>query len=237
MTRGEGVACFSLEHSRDEFHKRLMADSLSEQFGLALLAGDAGAAEEVALEALEMRLGEAMLYDLVVGPAMHRIGRLWASGEIGVGHEHLATQIATRVLVLAHEATGIAAERGEHRAMLAAVEGEQHVVALDMGAKLLESAGYEVLTLGADLPTGDLPTIISDYSPALFALSATMPAAGDRLPAAIDAIIEADADIGVIIGGASSPPRLLPDPRVVVERTVAGIVATADRLVRRAGLN
>jgi methanogenic corrinoid protein MtbC1 len=237
MTRGEGVACFSLEHSRDEFHKRLMADSLSEQFGLALLAGDAGAAEEVALEALEMRLGEAMLYDLVVGPAMHRIGRLWASGEIGVGHEHLATQIATRVLVLAHEATGIAAERGEHRAMLAAVEGEQHVVALDMGAKLLESAGYEVLTLGADLPTGDLPTIISDYSPALFALSATMPAAGDRLPAAIDAIIEADADIGVIIGGASIPPRLLPDPRVVVERTVAGIVATADRLVRRAGLN
>jgi MerR family transcriptional regulator, light-induced transcriptional regulator len=237
MTRGEGVACFSLEHSRDEFHKRLMADSLSEQFGLALLAGDAGAAEEVALEALEMRLGEAMLYDLVVGPAMHRIGRLWASGEIGVGHEHLATQIATRVLVLAHEATGIAAERGEHRAMLAAVEGEQHVVALDMGAKLLESAGYEVLTLGADLPTGDLPTIISDYSPALFALSATMPAAGDRLPAAIDAIIEADADIGVIIGGASTPPRLLPDPRVVVERTVAGIVATADRLVRRAGLN
>jgi MerR family transcriptional regulator, light-induced transcriptional regulator len=237
MTGGEGVASFSLEHSRDEFHKRLMAESLSEQFGLALLAGDAGAAEEVALEALEMRLGEAMLYDLVVGPAMHRIGRLWASGEIGVGHEHLATQIATRVLVLAHEATGIAAERGEHRAMLAAVEGEQHVVALDMGAKLLESAGYEVLTLGADLPTGDLPTIISDYSPALFALSATMPAAGDRLPAAIDAIIEADADIGVIIGGASTPPRLLPDPRVVVERTVAGIVATADRLVRRAGLN
>ena len=100
-----------------------------------------------------MSLGEAMLYDLVVGPAMHRIGRLWASGEIGVGHEHLATQIATRVLVLAHEAIGMAADRGEHRAMLAAVEGEQHVVALDMAAKLLESAGYEVLTLGADVPT------------------------------------------------------------------------------------
>jgi MerR family transcriptional regulator, light-induced transcriptional regulator len=226
-----------LEHSRDEFHKRLLAESLSEQFGLALLAGDAMAAEEVALEALEMSLGEAMLYELVVGPAMHRIGRLWASGEIGVGHEHLATQIATRVLVLAHEEVGMAADRGEHRAMLAAVEGEQHVVALDMAAKLLDSAGYEVLTLGADLPTGDLPTIISDHRPTLFALSATMPAAGDRLLAAVEAITGADADIGVIVGGASIPPTLLPDPRVVVERTVAGVVATADRLVRRAGLN
>lgn len=237
MTGGEGVACFSLEHSREEFRKRLLAESLSEQFGLALLAGDPMAAEEVALEALEMSLGEAMLYELVVGPAMHRIGRLWASGEIGVGHEHLATQIATRVLVLAHEAIGMAAERGEHRVMLAAVEGEQHVVALDMAAKLLESAGYAVLTLGADVPTDELPTVISDHGPALFALSATMPAAGERLPAAIDAITEADADIGVIIGGASIPPRLLPDPRVVVERTVAGVAATADRLVRRAGLN
>jgi methanogenic corrinoid protein MtbC1 len=226
-----------LEGRHEEFHKRVLAESLSEQFGLALVAGDARAAEEIAREALDLSLGEAMLYDLVVGPAMHRIGRLWATGEIGVGHEHLATQIATRVLVLGHEAAGMAAQRAEQRAMLAAVEGEQHVVALDMGAKLLESAGYEVLTLGADVPTSDLPGVIADHSPALFALSATMPDAGDRVPAAVDAITEADASIGLILGGTSVPPALLPDPRVVVERNIAGIVDAADRLMRRAGLN
>lgn len=214
-----------------------MAESLSEQFGLALVAGDEGAAEQIAREALDLSLGEAMLYDLVVGPAMHRIGRLWAAGEIGVGHEHLATQIATRVLVLAHEAAEVAAHRAEQRAMLAAVEGEQHVVALDMGAKLLESAGYEVLTLGADVPTSDLPAVIADHSPALFALTATMPEAGDRVPAAVDAITGADANIGLILGGTGVPPALLPDPRVTFERSVAGIVDAADRLVRRAGLN
>ena len=215
----------------------MLAESLSEQFGLALVAGDARAAEEVAREALDMSLGEAMLYDLVVGPAMHRIGRLWATGEIGVGHEHLATQIATRVLVLAHEAADVAAHRAEQRAMLAAVEGEQHVVALDMGAKLLESAGYEVLTLGANVPTSELPDVIADHSPALIALSATMTEAGMHVPAAVDAITEADDRIGLIIGGTSVPPALLPDPRVIVERSVAGIVDAADRLVRRAGLN
>ena len=121
--------------------------------------------------------------------------------------------------------------------MLAAVEGEQHVVALDMGAKLLESAGYEVLTLGGDVPTSDLPGVIADHSPALFALTATMPEAGDRVPAAVDAITEADANIGLILGGTGVPPALLPDPRVTFERSVAGIVDAADRLVRRAGLN
>jgi methanogenic corrinoid protein MtbC1 len=141
------------------------------------------------------------------------------------------------VLVLSHEAAGIVAHRRETRAMLAAVEGEQHVVALDMGAKLLESAGYEVLTLGPDVPIGDLAGVITDHSPALVALTATMPETGERVPAAIDAITEADAGIGLILGGTSVPPALLPDPRVIVETSVAGIVDAADRLVRRAGLN
>ena len=215
----------------------MLAESLSDQFGLALLAGDSGAAEEVAREALELTLGEAMLYDLVVGPAMHRIGQLWAAGEIGVGHEHLATQIATQVLALAHEVAGLAARRAEHRVMLAAAEGEQHVIALDMAAKLLESAGYEVLTLGADVPTHSLPDIVADHEPALFVLSATMPGAGERVPAAVDAITGAGADIGLILGGVGIPRGLVLGPRVVVEPTVAGVVEAADALVRRAGLN
>jgi methanogenic corrinoid protein MtbC1 len=168
---------------------------------------------------------------------MYRIGELWAAGEIGVGQEHLATQIATQVLALAHDVAGLAARRAEHRAMLAAVEGEHHVVALDMAAKLLESAGYEVLKLGADVPTHALPAIVADHDPALFVLSATMPDAGKRVPAAIDAITAAGPDIGLILGGASIPRGLVLGPRVVVEPRVAGVVEAADGLVRRAGLN
>jgi methanogenic corrinoid protein MtbC1 len=227
----------ALDGSRDRFRKRMLAESLSEQFGLALLAGDPDEAEQVAHEALELTLGEAMFYELVVAPAMHRIGRLWAAGEIGVGHEHLATQIATRVLVLVHDAAALAAQRADYRAMLAAVEGEHHVVGLDMAAKLLESAGYEVLTLGADVPTAALPVIVVEHDPSLFVLSATMPDAGKRLPAAVDAIIGAAANIGLILGGRSVPRSLAAGPRIVVEPSVAAVVEAADGLIRRAGLN
>ena len=181
-----------MERNRDEFRKRLLAESLSERFGRALLTGDPRAAEQIARDALDLTLGEAMLYDLVVGPALHRIGELWATGEIGVGHEHLATQIATRVLALAHDAAMVTARRAEHRAILAAVEGEHHVVALDMGAKLLESAGYEVFTLGADVPTDALPAVVREFKPTLFALSATMPQTAEKLPGAVEAITVTD---------------------------------------------
>ncbi len=226
-----------VDRGRDEFHKRVLAESLSDRYGVALLSGDSEAAEEIAQEALELTLGEALLYDLVVGPAMYRIGQLWAAGEIGVAHEHLATQITTRVLVLAHELAELPTRRAQHRAMLAAVEGEQHVLALDMAAKLLESAGYDVLPLGADVPTSALGAVVADHHPALFALSATMPDAGERVPAAIDAVTGADAEIGLILGGAAVPSRLSLSPWVVVERSVAGIVEAADGLVRRARLN
>jgi methanogenic corrinoid protein MtbC1 len=89
-----------VEHGRDEFRKRLLAESLSDRFGVALLAGDAQAAEHVAQEALE-------------------------------------------------------------------------------------------LALGADVPTDALPTIVADFEPAVFALSATMPENGQRVRAAVDVLTAA----------------------------------------------
>ena len=201
------------------------------------MTGDSRAAEQIARDALDLTLGEAMLYDLVVGPALHRIGELWATGEIGVGHEHLATQIATRVLALAHDAAMLTARRAEHRAILAAVEGEHHVVALDMAAKLLESAGYEVFTLGADVPTDALPAVVREFKPTLFALSATMPQTAEQVPGAVEAITVTDPGVGLILGGTSVPRSLVIGPRVILEPSVAGIVDAADGLIRGAALN
>lgn len=226
-----------MEGSRNDFQKRVLAEALSESFGLALLGGDSEEAEQVAREALESSLSEAMVYDLVVRPAMHRIGRLWQSGEISVAHEHLATQIATQVLVLTHDIAELPRHRRGQLAMLAAVEGELHVVALDMAAKLLESAGYDVLFLGADVPTESLPAIVADHEPALFLLSATTARAGARLPAAAGAIANAATSVGLIVGGAGVPGRLPPSPRLRIERSVARVVDAADSLLRRADLN
>ena len=103
--------------------------------------------------------------------------------------------------------------------------------------KLLEAAGYEVVSLGADVPTNALAGIVADHDPTVVALTATMPEAGERVPAAVEAVSAVGEHIGLILGGASVPPRLMHSPQVVVERSIAGVVEAADGLVRRARLN
>ena len=226
-----------VESGHEDFRKRLLGESLSERFGLALVAGDARAAEELAQEALELDLREAELYEFVVAPAMHRIGRMWAAGEISVAHEHLATRIATQVLVLAHELANLPGHRAGRRAVLAAVEGEHHVVALEMAGNLLDSAGYEVVSLGADVPTESLAAIVADHPPDVFLFSATSAEAAGRLPAAVSAVTVERSELGVIVGGAGISRGFALGPRVVIERSVIDVVDAADAMLRNAGLN
>jgi methanogenic corrinoid protein MtbC1 len=216
-----------------ELHKRLMAEALSERFGLALLEGDVQAAEETVRDAYDAELPQAVIHDAVVAPAMHRIGILWERGEIGVAHEHMATQTALRVLALLRELFRVARGRADQRAMLAAVQGEHHVMALDMAGGLLEEAGYDVVMLGPDVPTDALEDIVREHRPEIVALSVTMSAAAANLPGAIEAVTAAHAGAGVIVGGARGRARL-PDPAgMVFADSVAQVVEVADALVRR----
>ncbi len=218
-------------------HKRLLAESLSERYGLALLAGDSTTAEMVAREAYDEELPYALIHSGVVAPAMHRIGALWERGEISVAHEHLATQISLRVLALLRELFRVARNRGDQRAMLAAVEGEHHVVGLQMSADLLEDAGYDVVMLGPDVPCGALEDIVVEHQPEIVALTVTMAAAMANLRRAVEAATAARPAAAVIVGGRAWSQRPPLPAGLEFLDSVIDVVETADRLVRRPELN
>ena len=220
-----------------EFKRRLLAEALSERFGLALLEGDAVAAEQVARDAVDDDMPYALIHDAVVAPALHRIGKLWERREISVAHEHLATQISLRVLALLRELFGVACRRSEHRVMLAAVEGEHHIVALQMAGDLLEDAGYEVVMLGPDGPVAVLAEIVSEHRPAIVGFTLTMSSAALNLPRAVEAVESANPATGVIVGGAGSRGRMPVPAGLEFTSTVVDVVEVADALVRRPQLN
>ena len=226
-----------MEGQRDNLRRRLVADSYAEHYGIALLNGDAAEAERVIGDAIEAHLPEELIRDRVIAASMHRIGRLWADGEIGPAHEHLATQITYRVLALLREAFRVAQSRTKARVLLAAVQGEQHVVGLQMAGDMLEEAGYDVLMLGADVPTASLSGMVDFHEPKLVGFSATMRSNAERLPDAVGAVNEADPRIGVIIGGSGIPEGMVEAHWITFTSTVAGLVETADALVRRPSLN
>lgn len=220
-----------------DLHRRLLAESLSERFGLALIEGDAPAAERAVRDAYDEGLPYALVHHGVVAPAMHRIGILWERGEIGVAHEHLATQIAMRSLALLRELFRVVRRRSDHRVMLAAVQGEQHVVGLQMAGDLLEDAGYDVLMLGPDVPTDALADIVGEHRPEVVAFTVTMAAGLGQLPGAVDAVAAASPATGMIVGGRLEAGRLPPQPDLTFLTTVLDVVETADALVRRPELN
>ena len=188
-------------------------------------------------DAIDLDLTESEISESIITPAMHRVGYLWERGEISVADEHLATQITLRVMALEREAFRSARARLDHRVALAAVEGEEHVVGLQMAANLLLHAGYDIAYYGPDLPTGVLETVIGGKRPHVLCLSATMPIAGPSMTAAVEEVHGLDPALVVVVGGNGVPPGMRAQPWLAVERGVTDVVQTVDSLLHRPDLN
>ncbi|HET9154525.1 MAG TPA: cobalamin-dependent protein [Solirubrobacterales bacterium] len=186
----------------------------------ALRAADVAGAYKVASAGLEGGMSLAILYQRVVTPAMHELGRLWKQGAITVADEHLATAVTHRVLAALRPPQSFEQPSRSGlevpTALLAAVQGEQHALGLRMAADLLEDGGYRIAYLGADVPTDALLQAVRTVSPSLLGLSATMPESTLRLEEAVEAVRAERPRLSLVIGGqGSGSPRL--DGETVVE--------------------
>ena len=229
MGRGQG---------NDSPHSRqAKLSEIGRAFAAALLSGDEVAAEVAIRDALDAQLGTAVIDDEIIAPALWLVGDLWARGEISVADEHLATEIAVRVLALQREARRLARGRPHHRVMLAAPAGELHVVALRMIGDLLREVGYDVLMLGADVPAHALAAAADRHSADVVCLSSTMPGGGDRTLIAIHEVQRTRPAAGFVIGGRGLTSRVRARPGIEVCRRVSEAVEAVDALVRRAALN
>ena len=186
---------------------------LSRAYLETLRAADAAGAYRVVSQALAEGMTLAALYHCVITPAMHEIGRLWEKGAITVADEHLATALTQRVLGALKPPTFVDQTRENDlpkpRAMLAAVQGEQHALGLRMAADLLEEAGCQTIYLGADVPTVALMQAIGALSPNLLALSATMPELGAVLENTLAGVRRVFPGLNVLVGGQASASPLI----------------------------
>jgi MerR family transcriptional regulator, light-induced transcriptional regulator len=235
MTRG-GVVGTPEHHAREEERRRSIVRSLRVAYTDALIAGDPVAAEVIMADAIAAELGPAAIDDEVIAPAMRRIGELWRTGTLSVAEEHLATEISFRVLALQREAFRVAAQRARQTVVLAAVQGERHVMGLRMAGDLLAAAGYDARLLGADVPLDALTELVDRLAAGVVALTATMPESAAALDATLGAL-RAGAPRTVVVGGVAVPEGLHDRPGLTICRYVVDIVEAVDALVQRPDLN
>jgi methanogenic corrinoid protein MtbC1 len=234
------VAAESEMGHRENESREVRANRVGEferAFAVALIAGDEIAAETTIREAMDAKLTSAEIDERIITPALWLMGELWERGEISVADEHLATEIAMRVLALQREAERVAQARRGHRVMLATPAGERHVVALRMVSNLLSGAGYWIVMLGDDVPAEALVASVVRHRPEAICLSATMP---EVSPAVIDSIAQVQAawpEAQFVIGGRGLSSQLRSRPGVGICHRVSEVVEAVDAQVKRAELN
>jgi diguanylate cyclase (GGDEF)-like protein len=172
----------------------------------AIRAGRSQDAERIALASLAEGVPVAVLYEQVLAPAMTRIGALWATGEMTIADEHLASAFNFKVMAsvysvsLAHRPT---ANRG--RVLLAGVEGDRHGVGLRMAGDVLDLSGCEVLFLGENVSARDLVRAAAARRPDVIAIAIPTEAARSVGEATLRELESCCPEIPVLVGGRGMP--------------------------------
>jgi methanogenic corrinoid protein MtbC1 len=123
-------------------------DELRDGIVQATVASDVDALGQLVDQSLALStLDES--FSNVLTPALVEVGERWASGDVSVAQEHLASATVRAALqkLLADQRADVLGT-----AVLACAPGERHEIGLLMLAVMLRSDGWQVAYLGADTP-------------------------------------------------------------------------------------
>jgi methanogenic corrinoid protein MtbC1 len=167
------------------------------------------------------------IHAFVIAPAMVAIGDLWERGALGVADEHLATAITIKEVERLYELSPTA-DLFREEIVLAAVEGEEHVLGLRMSADLLEAAGFRTHYLGGGVPASALVEFVVRSRPAAVVLSVKQPSLGMVLTSEVRALGESSGAF-VLVGGDGVPGSLRQGGPPVYVPGVDAIVDAVER--------
>ena len=170
-----------------------------------LLTGNEDKAQALVHEMLARGTSLPVIYTEIFEWAMNRIGEQYEQGLTDEAHEHLATEMTVRSMArVAQFYTPIA--RSQRRAILGCVAGNWHAVGLRMLGDALRIQGWEILFLGANVPTPSFLAMIAGMHPDLVIVACTMQEQApelQRLVALLNAAREAGAEprFDIAVGG------------------------------------
>jgi MerR family transcriptional regulator, light-induced transcriptional regulator len=164
---------------------------------------DAGAQDQ--LDHLFGVYGTDTALSRVILPYLHQLGEQWACGEVGVGHEHFASNlIHARLLSLARKW-----DQGRGPlALLACPSGELHTIGLLSFGLALRMRGWRITYLGADTPIAAIATSVQALKPTKVVLASLR---SEVYLGVADELAELAESAPVALGGAGVGSKLAAD--------------------------
>jgi len=187
----------------------------------AVLQLDAGALLEI-LQRTQLELGARAFVQDFLHPLMESVGERWHSGELSIGHEHLAT--ATVRSFLGSLTTQSRLSETAPAIIVATPAGQRHEIGALLAAFTAALQGWRVLYLGSDLPAEALAAVAAESGAHVVALSVTT----------TDSQPDPSAEVAKLRLLLSSEKRLLVGGRVIEDLPLA---ADANAVTRVPDLN
>lgn len=138
------------------------------------------------------------LYTRILAPVLVEIGERWKRGELSVAQEHLLSE---KIELTLRAALRTLDRREGPLAVVACVEGEEHVLGLLGAAIRLAASGWRVTVLGASTPAAAVSDAVRSLAPRLVGLSVTR--APDNAKAFFKAYAKAIGSTPWVVGGAA----------------------------------
>jgi methanogenic corrinoid protein MtbC1 len=110
------------------------------------------------------------LFHEVVFPVLTSIGDDWASGELSIDAEHLATHTIRDAIIRLQSSVHMDPFNGR-TALLACYEGQLHDIVLSCASIYLQSRGWRVFNLGQSTPAESIVRAITSHKPQLVIVS------------------------------------------------------------------
>ena len=149
-------------------------------------------------------LRPAAFIDEVATPLMHRIGAMWADGQLTPGHEHLASTVIRQTV--ADVTNALQPRNGAARVVVATPAHQRHEIGAMLVAASSALEGWHVTYLGGDLPAADIARAAEQTAARAIALSITHPPDDPLLGAELEQLRRsATKSTPILIGGQAAP--------------------------------
>jgi methanogenic corrinoid protein MtbC1 len=136
----------------------------------ALVAGDEGAVRQILFDLFLAGLPLSRVFDEVVAPTFHQIGRAWECGEAEIYQERRAVDVTLRVFYELRQAIGPTPESAP-LAVGGAPPPDPYSLATTMVELVLRQNGWNAQSLGSRLPFPTLRAAVRKMRPHLMWLS------------------------------------------------------------------
>jgi MerR family transcriptional regulator, light-induced transcriptional regulator len=165
-----------------------------------LLAGERHQCSETVSRLINQGLPIRRLHVDLFQASLYEVGELWATNQISVATEHLATAVTEALLN--ELSPDIASEdRVRKIVVVAGIEPELHQVGGRIVADTFEMCGWDSFFIGSNVSPAALTRMVSETKPNLVALSLTMYFNLSGLLAAIETLRREFPTLPVIVGG------------------------------------